>query len=77
MKALLKERHNKVHNFKLLSLLRLLHCQGWKITREDKEVIHVENKQGGIIEIDIVVSTSKGNICVQICVLNQSDCDQY
>jgi hypothetical protein len=31
------------HNFNLLSMLRLLHKQGWKIERGDESLIHIEN----------------------------------
>ncbi len=43
---------------------RLLHKQGWKITRGDESLIRVENGKwgGGAINFDIVVPTEKGTI---------------
>ena len=39
MQAVLKEcSYNKEHNFNLLSMSRLLHKQGWKITHEDESL---------------------------------------
>ena len=61
MRAILKEcSHNKVHNFNLLKMSRLLHAQGWRIMHGYDSLNRIENKKGGVIEFDIVVPTSKG-----------------
>jgi hypothetical protein len=54
--------YNKEHNFNLLSLLRLLHKQGWKITQGDESLIRIENEKGGVINFDIIWPTAKGAI---------------
>ena len=61
-RAVLKECcYSKAHNFNLLSMSRLLQ-QGWKVTCQDKNLIHIENRKGGKIEFDIVLPTKKGAI---------------
>ena len=50
--------------FNLLSMSRLLHTQGWKITHGDKSLIHIENRMGRVINFDIVVPTAKGEVYV-------------
>ena len=61
--------YNKVHNFNLLSTSRLLHKQGQKITDGDELLISIENRKGGVISFDIVVSTDKGVVyaCKFVC----------
>jgi hypothetical protein len=48
---------------------RLLYKQGWKISCDDKSLIRIENRKGGVINFDIVVSTEKGPIdaCKFVC----------
>jgi hypothetical protein len=63
LKALLNEcSYNKEHNFNLLSMSRLLHKQGWKMSQGDESLIRIENGKGGVINFDIVVPTAKGAI---------------
>jgi hypothetical protein len=63
MKAVLTDcSYNKAHNFNLLSMLRLLHNQGRKITCGDALLIHFENGKDGVIEFDIVLPASKGEV---------------
>ena len=63
MKAVLQDcSFSKEHNFNLLSMSRLLHTQGWKITHGDKSLICIENGKGGVINFDIVVPTAKGAV---------------
>ncbi len=65
MKAVLQDcSFSKEHNFNLLSMSRLLHTQGWKITHGDKSLIRIENGKGGVINFDIVVPTAKGAVYV-------------
>ena len=48
LQAILKDcSYNAGHNFNLLSMSKLLHKQGWKITHGDKSLIRVENGKGG------------------------------
>ncbi len=54
--------YNAGHNFNLLSMSKLLHKQGWKITCGDESLIRVKNRKGGVIDFDIVVPTEKGAI---------------
>ena len=46
---------SKEQNFNLLSISRLLHNQGYKITHPSKSLIHIENGKGEVINFDIVV----------------------
>jgi hypothetical protein len=47
MKAVLKDcSFSAKHNFKLLSMWKLIHKQGWIIVRGDKALIHI----GGTID---------------------------
>ena len=70
MKAVLQDcSFNKGRNFNLLSMLRMLHTQGWKITHGDKSLIRIENGKGGVISFDIVVPTAKE--AVYVCKLVQ------
>ena len=63
MKAVLKDcTFCAKHNFNLLSMLKLIHKQGWKTVRGDKTLIRVKNEKGGRIDFDIVVPTEKGAI---------------
>jgi len=66
--AVLKDcSFNGGHNFNLLSMSKLLHKQGWKITCGDESLIRIENGKGRVINFDIVVPTEKrGNICMQV-----------
>ena len=65
MKAVLQDcSFSKEHNFNLLSMSRLLHTQGWKITHGDKSLIQIENGKGRVINFDIVVPTGKGAVYV-------------
>jgi hypothetical protein len=71
LKAVLHEcSYNKEHNFNLLSMPRLLHKQGWKITQGDKSLICIENGKGRVINFNIVVPRAKRGICVQVHVRN-------
>ena len=56
--VLLDCSYDKSFNFNLLSLTRLL-CKGWRITKGDATGINVEDGNGGIIKIDILVRTAK------------------
>ena len=60
---------NGGHNFNLLSMSKLLHMWGWKITCGDKSLIWIENRKGGVIFFDIVVPTEKAAIysCKFMC----------
>ena len=53
---------NGGHDFNLLSMSKLSHKQGWKITLSDKSLIRIKNGKGGVINFDIVVPTEKGSI---------------
>ena len=47
LKAVLQDcTFSKEHNSNLLSMSRLLHTQGWKITHGDKFLIHIEKGKG-------------------------------
>ena len=48
------------HNFNLLSMSKLLHKQGWKITHGGESLIRIKNEKGGVIDFDIVVPTERG-----------------
>ena len=66
MRAVLKEcSHSKVHNFNLLSMLSLLHKQGWKIKHREESLIYNENRKGGVINFNIVVPTEKGAVYIR------------
>jgi hypothetical protein len=63
MRAVLKDcSFSAKHNFNLLGMSKLLHKQGWKITRGDQTLIRIKNGKGGTIDFDIVVLTEKGAI---------------
>jgi hypothetical protein len=63
LQAVLKDRSFCAnHNFNLLSMLRLLHKQGWKIVSGNEYPIHIENGKGDVIDFNIVVPTEKGAI---------------
>jgi hypothetical protein len=65
MRAVLKDySFSAKHNFNLLSMSKLVHKQGWKITRGDQTLIRIKNGKGGTIDFDIVVPTEKGAIYV-------------
>ena len=53
---------SKKHNFNLLSMLRLLYTQGWKITHGEKSLIRIENGMAGVINFDIVAPKAKGAV---------------
>ena len=50
-------------SFNLLSMSKLLHKQGWKITCGDESLIWIENRKGGVINFDFAMPTEKGTIC--------------
>ena len=63
LKAVLQDcSFSKEHSFNVLSMSRLLHTQGWKITHGDKSLIQIENGKGRVINFDIVVPTAKGAV---------------
>lgn len=65
LRAVLEDcSYNKAHKVHLVSLSRLLHCQGWIISHRNDKMIHIENGKGGDIQLDIVVPTAKGAIYV-------------
>ncbi len=70
MKAVLQDRSfSKEHNFNLLSMSRLLYTQGWLITHGDKSLVCIGDRNGGVINFDIVVPTAKG--AVYVCKFEQ------
>ena len=63
LRAVLKDcSYNAQNNFNLLSLLRLIHKQGWKVTKGDETGIKVVHEGRSMIIFDIVIPTEKGAI---------------